>query len=96
MLPITNDGGDINNLASPIYRASVRIISKLTDKNEFSFIFKLPSASRTLTGEDNEFENEIRFYSTTLEDMHRILEISGEKARLAPRYIIMCTIMYII
>lgn len=60
------------------------ISSKYTEKTEFSFVLKFPSASRPIN-EDVAFENEIRFYSSTLPDMHRLLEHSGEKARLGPK-----------
>lgn len=73
-----------DSFASPIFRAKVKIVSKHADKTDFSFILKVPSLLRPIN-EDVAFENEMQIYSSTLEEMHRLLKHSGYNASLGPR-----------
>ncbi|KAJ6634989.1 hypothetical protein Bhyg_13571 [Pseudolycoriella hygida] len=72
--------------ASPIFRATVTVWSKQTPQTNFSFILKVPSAARPVK-EDISFENEISVYSSTLDEMHRLLNRAGENTQLGPRVI---------
>jgi len=75
-----------DSFASPIFRAIVTVWSKKTPQTNFYFVLKVPSTARPIK-EDISFENEISIYSSTLDEMHRLLNRAGENIQLGPRVI---------
>lgn len=73
-----------DSFSSPIFRVKICASAKNEDPVEHSFIVKIPSPSRPLN-EDVSFDNEIRFYNSTLSEMHRMLKHSGNNIELGPR-----------
>lgn len=80
-----------DRFASPIFRVTVTSTSSrhpLAGETTLSFVLKVPATDRPT--DDNGarvlFDNEIRFYSTTLEEMHRLLKHSEESVALGPRF----------
>lgn len=73
-----------DSFASPIFRATITVRSKQTPETQVSFILKVPSAARPIK-EDTSFENEISVYSSTLDEMHRLMNRAGENIQLGPR-----------
>lgn len=79
--------------ASPVFRVTVTSTSRFQQpaNAERSFVFKVPAAQRgnndtpEADGPRQLFDNEIRFYSATLEEMQRLLKHSDETVELAPR-----------
>jgi len=75
-----------DSFASPIFRAVTTVWSKKTPQSNFYFVLKVPSTARPIK-EDISFENEISVYSSTLDEMHRLLNRAGENLQLGPRVI---------
>lgn len=74
----------IDSFASPIFRAVISVWSKKSPQTNYSFVLKVPSTARPIK-EDISFENEIKIYSSTLDEMHRLLNHAGENTQLGPR-----------
>lgn len=80
--------------ASPIFRVSLTTSGRFdqfaSEKTE-SFVLKVPAHQRSGGSDEADpltlFENEIRFYSLTLEEMQRSLKESDASVELGPRVI---------
>lgn len=80
--------------ASPIFRISITTsgrFDQFASETTESFVLKVPARQRNGGSDDADpqtlFENEIRFYNATLEEMQRSLKESDASVELGPRVI---------